>query len=219
MSGSKPIREEEEPQDIKNKQITELSDMVKILLDEQRSLKDKLDQQEQKMNSIGPNGSAVRNSAISDSSEVSMLMRKQREITKKASERTRSMNPQKKTVQSADSKTLHARKQKEQHAIEQAKLDAIQNKIEKARLRIEEVKVQRSLKAQQSVVSKNDKIGGGPASGEMNSDLMFGGDSEENIMGHIKNSGASSKPHVPLIGGRQKSTVGGANNERASFQP
>ena len=43
MSGNKPMRDDEEPQDIKNKQITELSDMVKILLDEQRSLKDKLD--------------------------------------------------------------------------------------------------------------------------------------------------------------------------------
>jgi hypothetical protein len=32
-------------------------------------------------------------------------------------------------VQSADSKTIHARKQKEIQAIEQAKLDAIESKI------------------------------------------------------------------------------------------
>jgi hypothetical protein len=45
--------------------------------------------------------------------------RKQKEITKRASERTRSQNqPPKKGVQSADSKTIHARKMKEQHAIE-----------------------------------------------------------------------------------------------------
>ena len=62
---------------------------------------------------------------------------------------------------------------KEQHAIEQAKLDAIETKIERARKRIEEVKVQKSIKAQQSIVTKNDKLGGGPASGEMNNDIMF----------------------------------------------
>jgi hypothetical protein len=68
--------------------------------------------------------------------------RKQKEITKRASERTRSQNqPPKKGVQSADSKTIHARKMKEQHAIEQAKLEAIESKINKARQRIEEVKV------------------------------------------------------------------------------
>jgi hypothetical protein len=85
--------------------------------------------------------------SIADSIEVNMMVRKQKEITKKASERTRSQAPQKKTVQSADSKTIHARKMKEQHAIEQAKLDAIENKIERARRRIEEVKVQKSVKA------------------------------------------------------------------------
>lgn len=57
------------------------------------------------------------------------MARKQREITKKASERTRSQNPPKKSVQSADSKTIHARKVREQHAIEQAKLEAIESKI------------------------------------------------------------------------------------------
>lgn len=39
--------------------------------------------------------------------------RKQKEITKRASERTRSQNVPKKGVQSADSKTIHARKMKE----------------------------------------------------------------------------------------------------------
>lgn len=50
-------------------------------------------------------------------------------------------------MQSADSKSIHARKMKEKHAIEQAKLDAIESKIERARKRIEEVKVQKSIKA------------------------------------------------------------------------
>jgi hypothetical protein len=58
-----------------------------------------------------------------------LLVRKQKEITKRASERTRSVNPPKKSVQSADSKTIHARKQKEIQALEQAKLDAIESKI------------------------------------------------------------------------------------------
>lgn len=131
----------EEAGDFKNKQITELTDMVKVLLDEQRALKEKIELQDLKIKSGGMN--------VHESIEVGNLMgvRKQREITKKASERTRSQNPSKKTVQSADSKTLHARKMKEQHAIEQAKLDAIENKIEKARKRIEEVKVQKSIKA------------------------------------------------------------------------
>lgn len=124
--------------DMKNKQISELSDMVKVLLEEQRVLKEKIESQER-----------GRKDKAAESLEVNMMMvRKQREITKKASERTRSQNPQKKNVQSADSKTLHARKMKEQHAIEQAKLDAIENKIERARKRIEEVKVQKSIKAQ-----------------------------------------------------------------------
>ncbi len=58
-----------------------------------------------------------------------LLNRKPKEITKRASERTRSQQPPKKVVQSADSKTIHARKLKEQQAIEQAKLDAIEAKI------------------------------------------------------------------------------------------
>ena len=60
----------------------------------------------------------VNKNSVQDSIEISMMMRKQREITKKASERTRTQNPSKKTVQSADSKSIHARKMKEQHAIE-----------------------------------------------------------------------------------------------------
>lgn len=60
-------------------------------------------------------------------------------------------------MQSADSKTIHARKMKEQHAIEQAKLEAIESKINKARLRIEEVKVQKSIKAQNTQVKINSE--------------------------------------------------------------
>lgn len=96
--------------DMKNKQINELSDMVKILLEEQRNLKNKLESQELRMRD-----GQTKNSIVSESIDSSgMMMRKQREITKKASERTRSQNPtQKKTVQSADSKSIHARKLKE----------------------------------------------------------------------------------------------------------
>lgn len=97
--GQYAIKEEEDPvQEVKNKQINELSDMVKILLEEQRALKDKLDNQEQKMRDINSSGGhnlagMQKQQSISDSVEASMLLRKQREITKKASERTRSQNP------------------------------------------------------------------------------------------------------------------------------
>ena len=103
--------------------------MVKILLEEQKQLKDKLEQQEEKMNIINdkPTGELG-------------FQRKQNSIQKKASERVRSQNPQKKTVQSADNKNIAARKLKEQHAKEVAKLEAIENKIDKARKRIEETK-------------------------------------------------------------------------------
>ena len=66
--------------------------MVKTLLDEQRALKQKVEMYENKMKSA-----VEANSSIGV--ESSMLVRKQqKEITKKASERTRSQNPQKKTV-------------------------------------------------------------------------------------------------------------------------
>ena len=43
ISGTSAVLSEEEPPDMKNKQITELTDMVKTLLEEQRQLKEKLD--------------------------------------------------------------------------------------------------------------------------------------------------------------------------------
>jgi len=71
-----------EDNEMKNKQISELSDIVKVLLEEQRVLKEKIESQER--------GRKDK----SESLEVNMMMvRKQREITKKASERTRSQNP------------------------------------------------------------------------------------------------------------------------------
>ena len=77
---------------MKNKHISELSDMVKTLLDEQRALKQKVEMYENKMKSAVEGNSSI-------GVESSMLVRKQqKEITKKASERTRSQNPQKKTV-------------------------------------------------------------------------------------------------------------------------
>lgn len=74
--------QEESFNDPKNQQINELSDMVKLLLNEQRSLKDKIEMQEMKM--LRPDN------LNKESIEVNNLIRKQREITKKASERTRS---------------------------------------------------------------------------------------------------------------------------------
>ena len=116
------LMREAEQLDAKNNQINELSDMVKILLQEQQQLKEKLNDQESKMKNIS-------NPTEKQRGPPELLQRKQTAITKKASERVRSQNPQKKTIQSADNKTLAARKLKEQHAIEQAKLEAIENKI------------------------------------------------------------------------------------------
>ena len=83
--------------------------MVKVLLEEQRALKDRLEMQDKRIKD-------GKNPGVQESIDINMmLVRKQREITKKASERTRSQNPPKKTVQSADSKTLHARKMKTSH--------------------------------------------------------------------------------------------------------
>lgn len=66
-------------------------------------LKQKLEIQEMKMRESGANVDAGSG----------FLQRNKKEITKRASERTRSQQPQKKVVQSADSKNLHARKLKE----------------------------------------------------------------------------------------------------------
>ena len=73
---------------------------------------------------------------------------------KKASDRTRqpSNNPSNSTnkksiVQSADNKNINQRKIKEQHAQEQAKLSAIEEKIERARKKMEDHKKDRKNKA------------------------------------------------------------------------
>ena len=128
------------------------------------------------------------------------LQRNKKEITKRASERTRSQQPPKKVVQSADSKTIHARKQKEQHAIEQAKLDAIEAKIQKARQRIDEVKAQKSIKAQNS--NLNAKV-----TADRGDDMLF-----DEQLGLVQQTSAPTKPHVPLIGGRQKGSVASSLN-------
>lgn len=84
--------------EFKNKQINELSDMVKILLEEQRQLKQKLELQEVKMREGGNGGGnnhhghhqMLSKHSMSESIEVPVMTRKQKEITKRASERTRS---------------------------------------------------------------------------------------------------------------------------------
>lgn len=58
--------------------------MVKVLLEEQRALKDRLEMQDKRIKD-------GKNPGVQESIDINMmLVRKQREITKKASERTRS---------------------------------------------------------------------------------------------------------------------------------
>jgi len=169
--------------------------MVKILLEEQRSLKDKLAQQENKLNDINekpPSGPREQ------------LHRKQTAaITKKASERVRSQNPgPKKPAQSADNKNLHAKKMKEQHAIEQAKLEAIENKISRARKKIEEHKSQKSKVAMETRM-KFDKAP------DQNMDDILYQEERDDIENQLET--INEHKHVPLIGGRHKTSHGGAS--------
>ncbi|CDW76852.1 UNKNOWN [Stylonychia lemnae] len=198
------LLKEAEQLDQKNKQINELSDMVKILLQEQQNLKEKLNEQEFKMKEIGDKGI---------NKDASLLQRKQTAITKKASERTRSQNPPKKTIQSADNKSVQAKRLKEQHAIEQARLEAIENKIEKARKRIEETKQQKAITAQQTRVKLN-AIGNGNPNDDIN-ELLYGNSdvsSNQNQQDTI-----SAHQHVPIIGGRHKSNAGVLGNDTKGF--
>lgn len=66
--------------DPKNNQISQLTDMVKTLLEEQRMLKQKLEIQELKMRESGGNAD----------SGSGLLQRNKKEITKRVSERIRS---------------------------------------------------------------------------------------------------------------------------------
>jgi hypothetical protein len=120
-----------------NPKIGELSDIVKKLLDEQRELKSKLNE---------------RDEIIADLSKEKTTKRKN---TQERERRARSLKPQEKTskkVGSADNKSLAARRLREKHTQEKDKINAIEDKIEKARRRKAEKAREMSIKA--------NKIGG-----------------------------------------------------------
>jgi hypothetical protein len=110
---------------VANPEIGELSDIVKKLLDEQRELKTKLNQ---------------RDNIIADlSSKEKTTMRKN---TQERERRTRSLKPptNSKKVGSADNKSLAARRLREKHIQDKERIDAIENKIQKARRRKADIK-------------------------------------------------------------------------------
>lgn len=120
-----------------NPKIGELSDIVKKLLDEQRELKSKLNE---------------RDEIIADLSKEKTTKRKN---TQERERRTRSLKPQEKAskkVGSADNKSLAARRLREKHTQEKDRINAIEDKIEKARLRKAEKAREMSIKA--------NKVGG-----------------------------------------------------------
>lgn len=113
--------------------VGELSDIVKKLLEEQRDLKNKLNE---------------RDNIIADLSTSKDTKRKN---TQERERRTRSLKPPtdgSKKVGSADNKSLAARKLREKHTKEKAKIDAIEDKIEKARRRKAEFNKEVSSKGQ-----------------------------------------------------------------------
>lgn len=120
-----------------NPRIGELSDIVKKLLDEQRDLKSKLNE---------------RDEIIADLSKEKTTKRKN---TQERERRARSLKPQEKNskkVGSADNKSLAARRLREKHTQEKDKINAIEDKIEKARRRKAEKAREMSIKA--------NKVGG-----------------------------------------------------------
>lgn len=74
-------------------------------------------------------------------------------------------------------------------------------------MRIEEVKTQKSVKAQNSNLSAK-------VNADRGDDMLF----DEQQLGLVQQQSVPTKPHVPLIGGRQKGSVGSSlnGNERGS---
>lgn len=119
-----------------NQKLTELSDIVKKLLEEQRDLKSKLNE---------------RDNIIADLSKNNSTTRKN---TQERERRTRSLKPEaaSKKVGSADNKSLAARRLREKHSKDKERITAIEDKIEKARQRKAEQAKETSVKA--------NKVGG-----------------------------------------------------------
>jgi myosin heavy subunit len=117
---------------IGNQEIGELSDIVKKLLEEQRELKSKLNE---------------RDNIIADLSKEKDPKRKN---TQERERRAKSLKPQtnSKKVGSADNKSLAARRLREKHTKDKERINAIEGKIEKARLRKAEIDRETSSKAQ-----------------------------------------------------------------------
>lgn len=124
-----------------NPEISELSDIVKKLLEEQRELKSKLNE---------------RDNIIAD---LSKNKDQKTRSTQERERRTKSMKPPNngKKVGSADNKSLAARKLREKHLKDKERLDAIEDKIEKARKRRADISNQTTAK---STKSKNSDYPG-----------------------------------------------------------
>lgn len=114
-----------------NAKIGELSDIVKKLLEEQRELKSKLNE---------------RDNIIAD---LSSNISSKRKNTQERERRTRSLKPptNDKKVGSADNKSLAARRLREKQNQEKARIDAIEDKIDKARRRKAEMAKETSVKS------------------------------------------------------------------------
>lgn len=114
-----------------NAKIDEISDIVMKLLEEQRELKSKL---------------IERDNIIAD---LSSSKNSKRKNTQERERRTKSLKPpsNSKKVGSADNKGYAARRLREKHGVEKEKIDAIEDKIQKARRRKAELNKELSTKA------------------------------------------------------------------------
>ena len=116
-----------------NAKIGELSDIVKKLLEEQRDLKYKLNERDEIIADLSSNQDSKRKN------------------TQERERRTRSLKPTAmgKKVGSADTKSLAARRLREEHTKEKDRINAIEDKIEKARRRKAEKAKETSVKAKE----------------------------------------------------------------------
>jgi chromosome segregation ATPase len=114
-----------------NAKIDEISDIVMKLLEEQRELKSKL---------------IERDNIIAD---LSSSKNSKRKNTQERERRTKSLKPpsNSKKVGSADNKSFAARRLREKHVHEKDKINAIEDKIQKARRRKAELNKELSSKA------------------------------------------------------------------------
>jgi len=124
----------------RDEELSQLNELVKNLLSEQQALKDKVNQQEQQLQTFKASGTQ----------EAQLTNRK---ITKKPADRSKTLSNVQSTKATGveEAKAERDRKRKVQQAEEQAKIEAIEAKIEIARKRIEEKKSQKSQAASKTV--------------------------------------------------------------------